>query len=131
MGKRMCNAFAVSGCTKIAILGRTASTLEETKKEVEGLHPGILINTYIADVADADAVGKALEETEKTLGKINILVSNAAYLPHLAPLVDSDIDEWFKGMVINFKGPMILAQQFVKHCGSVPVFITRERLPPT
>jgi len=46
MGKRMCNAFAVSGCTKIAILGRTASTLEETKKEVEGRFDRMAMRVY-------------------------------------------------------------------------------------
>lgn len=123
MGKRMCHAFAVSGSTKIAILGRTAATLEETKKEVEDIHPEVRVHTYLADVADSDAVGKALDDTERKLGKIDILVSNAAYLPHPGRLVDADIEEWFKGMVINVKGAVILAQQFVKHCAPEPVFV--------
>ena len=53
---------------------------------------------YPADVADAEALRKALDETEKTFDKIDILVSNAAYLPQPGPLVDADIDEWFEGI---------------------------------
>jgi NAD(P)-dependent dehydrogenase (short-subunit alcohol dehydrogenase family) len=123
MGKRMCHAFAVSGSTKIAILGRTPATLEETKKEIQDIHPEVRIQTYLADIVDAAAVRNALDDTERTLGKIDILVSNAAYLPSPGRLVDADVDEWFKGMLVNVKGALILAQQFVKHCVPEPVFI--------
>jgi NAD(P)-dependent dehydrogenase (short-subunit alcohol dehydrogenase family) len=123
IGKAMSHAFATSGSTKIAILGRTPSTLEETKLEIQTLHPKIQILPFVADISDVAAVSKALRETEDTLGKIDILVSNAAYLPTMGPLVDADIDEWFKGMTVNVKGVLVLAQQFMKHCTPNPVFI--------
>jgi len=123
IGKQMAHAFAVSGSTKIAILGRTMATLKETENEVRQLHPSVQIIPYLADIAEVDAVAKALSETEKALGKIDVLVSNAAYLPQPGPLIEADIEEWFRGMTINVKGVLILAQQFLEHCTPKPIFI--------
>src|SRR5690606_9098474 len=66
--------FAKQGA-KIALIARSAEQLEATKNEVEGYGgKAIIIQT---DVADANQVEAAAEQTERELGEIDIWVNNA------------------------------------------------------
>ena len=60
-------------------------------------HSDVAILTYALDVSDYDAIKKAAGE----IGKWDILVSNAAHLPTLQPLVDSPLDDWWKAFEVN------------------------------
>ena len=93
LGPRIVHAFATSGSTKIAILGRTASTLDSTKIEVEAQHPGVKVLTFVADIVDKGAVTAAFESTKKEFGPIDILISNASVLPDAEPIATANIDE--------------------------------------
>ncbi|RDW89014.1 hypothetical protein BP6252_01046 [Coleophoma cylindrospora] len=99
IGPRIAHAFATAGSTEISILGRTASSLFDTKKEIEAAHAGTKVHTSVADILDASAVEAAFAGVEKEFGKkVDICVSNAGYLPDNETIADGDIDEWFKGM---------------------------------
>lgn len=123
MGPRIAHAFATSGATKIAILGRTVSSLEQTKQEVEAAHAGVTVHTLVADISDETAVSKAFEGISEALGKIDILISNAGYLPDTKPIAEADVEEWFRGMTINVKGTLILSKAFLKHASENPTFV--------
>lgn len=123
IGPRITHAFATSGSTKITIIGRTESSLLSTKKEVEAQHPGVKVLAIVADIVDVPAVKKAFEETKKQFGPVDILVSNAAYLPDIVPLATSDIDEFFKGFEVNVKGNLILYQAFIANSSQKPTLI--------
>lgn len=123
IGPRITHAFATSGATKIVIIGRTESSLLSTKKEVESQHPGVNVLTFKADITDRTAVFNAFESAKKTFGPIDILVSNAAYLPDMEPLATANVDEFFKGFEVNVKGNLILAQAFVANSSEKPTLI--------
>ncbi|KFY35279.1 hypothetical protein V494_06056 [Pseudogymnoascus sp. VKM F-4513 (FW-928)] len=123
IGPRITQAFATAGATKIAILGRTISSLEKTKKEVEAAHHNVTVHTSVADISDESAVSKAFEGIEKALGKIDILVSNAGYLPDIKPIAECDVEEWFGGMTVNVKGNLILSKAFLKHAAENPILL--------
>ncbi|CEI67659.1 hypothetical protein FVEN_g9478 [Fusarium venenatum] len=107
IGSRIAHAFATSGATKIAILGRTVSSLEQTK---QGIY-------------DEVAVNKAFEGVSKAFGEIDILISNAGYLPDTKPMAEADVEEWFKGMTMNVKGTLILSKVFLKYASKNPTFV--------
>ncbi|CAN9325051.1 unnamed protein product [Alternaria alternata] len=123
IGCRIAHAFAVSGCKKIAILGRTVGSLEKTKKEIEGDHAGVTVHAEIADIADTDAVSKAFEGASKALGKIDIVIGNAGYLPDTKPIAQADTEEWFRGMTINVKGTLNLTKYFLQYAAEKPTFV--------
>ena len=124
IGPRITHAFATSGSTKITIIGRTESTLLSTKKEIEAQHPGVKVLTFKADIVDAAAVERAFAETEKEFGPVDILVSNAAYLPDVEPLATANVDEFFRGFEVNVKGTLILSQAFLKHASEKSTLIS-------
>lgn len=123
IGPRIAHAFATSGCTKIAIVGRTAASLEKTKQEIEGAHDGVTVHTATADITDANAVKKAFDGASTALGRIHIVISNAAYLPDTKPVVQADIEEWFKGMTVNVMGTLNLAKAFIEYAAEKPTFV--------
>jgi len=123
IGPRIAHAFATSGATKIAILGRTVSSLEKTKQEVEAAHAGVTICTSVADISDEAMVSKSFEDISEALGKIDIFISNAGYLPDTKPIAEADVEEWFRGMTFNVKGTLILSKAFLKYASDNPTFV--------
>lgn len=123
IGARIVHAFAKSGCTKIGIVGRTISSLSKTKEEVETAHSGVSVHTASADISDEKAVDAAFESIAKAFGKIDIVIGNAGYLPDLTPIADADTEEWFRGMLINVKGAVILCKTFLKHASQTPTLV--------
>ncbi|MDX5348931.1 MAG: SDR family oxidoreductase [Hymenobacteraceae bacterium] len=74
LGRSVARAFAKDGYD-VALLARGKDGLEGAKKEVEDL--GRKAVYFQVDVADAEAVERAAEETEKQLGEIDVWVNNA------------------------------------------------------
>jgi len=67
--------FAAVGAD-VGICGRTASTLEAARAELEAL--GARVVTAVADVRDYDALVAAFDKTREALGPIHTLVCGAA-----------------------------------------------------
>ena len=74
VGRACAREFAQKGYD-VALIARGKDGLEAAKKEVESF--GQRAVYYQVDVADADAVENAAEQTEKDLGPIDIWVNNA------------------------------------------------------
>lgn len=74
LGRATVREFARKGAD-IALIARGIEGLEGAKKEVEEAGGRALI--FSIDVADAEAVEKAAEETEQKLGPIDVWVNNA------------------------------------------------------
>lgn len=134
IGPRITNAFAVSGATKIAILGRTESTLLTTKASIEAEHPNVTILPLVADIVDQAAITTAFETVKGRFGPIDILVANAAYLPDIEPIATANVDEFFRGFEINVKGNYIVMQAFLANAAAqstlVHVSTGGAHLPP-
>jgi NAD(P)-dependent dehydrogenase (short-subunit alcohol dehydrogenase family) len=75
IGRATAWEFAKQGA-KIALLARSIEQLEGTKKEVEQYGGKALM--IICDVAHADQVEAAAEQTERELGPIDVWVNNAS-----------------------------------------------------
>lgn len=123
LGPSLVHAFAKSGATKIAIIGRTEATLLSTKKAVEGRHPGVSVLALTADISDQGAVNAAFKTTRETFGPVDILVSNAGSLPDILPLAETPIEEFAKGLDVNVKGVLIVTQAFLANAADDPILI--------
>ncbi|MCJ1378668.1 hypothetical protein MMC17_001767 [Xylographa soralifera] len=113
IGPHLTSAFAVAGSRKLALVGRTLSTLQSTKASLEAEYLGIEVLALVADITDVAAVNRALAETKKKLGPIDVLISNAGYLPTVAPLATANTTEWARGYEVNVLGNLNLIQAFL------------------
>lgn len=69
-----------------------------------------------ADSADAAAVKKAVAETARTFGRLDILV-NSAGVAVVAPLDEFPLDEFDRMVAINIRGSFVAAQAASRHMG--------------
>jgi len=110
IGLAIARAFAKAGASKVAILARTEKSLIAAKRQIESLYPGTAVFIFTADVANEISVTTAFENIKSTLGNLDILVSNAGYLPDITSVKDISVDEWWRGYEVNVKGTFIVAK---------------------
>ncbi len=63
----------------------------------------------VCDVAKAKDGERAVKETAKAFGKLNVLVNNAGVL-HAATIEGTSEDQWDNLMTINLKGPFLMCK---------------------
>ncbi|MCX5540429.1 SDR family NAD(P)-dependent oxidoreductase [Paraburkholderia sp. CNPSo 3076] len=63
------------------------------------------------DVADKTSVVEAARESERALGRCNVLVNNAA-ITLRGPLLELDVDHWNRVLAVNLTGALLCAQAF-------------------
>jgi NAD(P)-dependent dehydrogenase (short-subunit alcohol dehydrogenase family) len=96
-------ALALSQQGAVVIVGDIAST-EETCAAVSaagGKAKGVKL-----DVTSAQEVKAAFDEVNKTFGRLDILVNNAAISGgiHLKPMLEVSTEEWDRVMTVNVRG---------------------------
>lgn len=87
----------------VALNGRTADARMAEAVAATGAHPAP------ADISDPDAVRDMVAEIENSLGSIDILVANHAYMS-MSPLIDCDLDDWWRVIDTNLGGTFSLVQ---------------------
>jgi NAD(P)-dependent dehydrogenase (short-subunit alcohol dehydrogenase family) len=113
IGKATARAFARAKAHAIIITGRTQHTLLETQSVLEQISPDTKVRTFVGDVTDANAVRTIFDSIKEEFGRVDVLVSNAGYLPEPAPISKQDLDDFWKGFEINTKGAFIVVQAFL------------------
>jgi NAD(P)-dependent dehydrogenase (short-subunit alcohol dehydrogenase family) len=102
---------------------RNETTLLSTKEAVEAQYSGVSVLALIADISDQKAVNAALTSTKNTFRAVDILVSNAENIPDILPLATTPIDEFSKGLDVNVKGGLILAQALLTNAADNPILM--------
>lgn len=100
IGRAIAVAFAGEGC-EVAIAGRREDKLREAAAAWSG-KPALLAHTV--DVTDRKSVDELVRWAEKTLGKIDILVSNAGINTPKRTMADIPPETWDEVMLINATG---------------------------
>ena len=93
---------------RLVIVGRTESTLRETRDLINSDHnpsPEILIVTSDIGVPDQPAI--IVEQVMSRFGRVDVLINNAASGP-LAPVEELDEQELHQTFEVNLFGPMRL-----------------------
>jgi 3-oxoacyl-[acyl-carrier protein] reductase len=83
---------------KVCLWDMNAEALATAKKESGAVH------TIALDISDAKAVEDAAAESNKVLGKIDILVNSAGITGATQPVVGYPIDSWLKVINVNVNG---------------------------
>ena len=104
IGKQMALLFAQEGAD-VAVIGLTSNELHVVQKESETFSRRCL--ALKANVADEAQVNKAIEEGIKTLGRIDVLINNAAALGSTAPVAQMSLPSWTEEIAVNLTGSFL------------------------
>jgi NAD(P)-dependent dehydrogenase (short-subunit alcohol dehydrogenase family) len=107
IGRAIAEALAGAGAA-VAVLARSRDELAETAGGIE--RGGGRVIAVVADVADPRAVQAAVEQTERELGPVDLLVNNAAVATPVGPAWEVDPDAWWRTVEVNLRGPFLCAR---------------------
>ena len=105
IGRAAARRFAAEGA-RVAVNDRVASA------ELTGLAAELGGFAVPVDVRDSGAVQTMVGDIEQALGPVDVLVSNAAYMS-MAPLLDHDLDDWWRVVDVNLTGTFHVTQAVV------------------
>lgn len=105
IGRSIAERLVADGAV-VALNGRTADARMADAVAATGAHPAP------ADISDPAAVRDMVADVERSLGTIDILVANHAYMS-MGPLVDYDLDDWWQVVDTNLGGTFSLVQTVI------------------
>ncbi len=108
IGKSIALGLAGAGAD-VVVASRKIQDLEPVAAEIRGLGRKSLAGA--AHTGRREDVERLVTTTVRELGRVDILVNNAATNPHFGPLVDIAPEAWDKIMEVNVKGCLLLSQQ--------------------
>ena len=107
IGRETALTFAREGADLALSSLQSPQELEEVAAECREL--GVKTYTATADIADGDQCRRLVAGSLEALGKIDVLVSNAAIRPH-HPLLSVTDEDWHKVFGINLHSTFYLAK---------------------
>jgi NAD(P)-dependent dehydrogenase (short-subunit alcohol dehydrogenase family) len=105
IGQAMAVGLAQAGAD-LVLIGRRPDPLKEVEQEV--LAQGVKALVLPGDIADLGFQAKAVSETIKAFGKIDVLINNAAVL-FKGPIEETTEAVWDTTIDINLKGNFFMA----------------------
>ena len=102
LGAQLCRDLARAGATVVG-LARSADRLDALEADLRVSSPNS--STTACDVADTDALRKALGTVTETHGRIDVLINNAALDPGVR-LVDITEEDYRRAFDVNFFAPV-------------------------
>ncbi|TCB97228.1 SDR family oxidoreductase [Micromonospora zingiberis] len=91
----------------LALVDRNQEALDEVAEELTAL--GARCVTVVADLADTEAPGRAVQVAQNELGALDAVISNAGTIA-AGPLADLDVDAFQRNFAINTQATWLLAQ---------------------
>jgi len=110
IGQAMAQELASAGAA-VAALARSEDQLAKTVALIEG--EGGRAMALPADVTDQHVVERAVAETERQLGPVDLLVNNAGVGGQVGPLWEVEPDEWWRCVEVNLRGSFLCARAVV------------------
>jgi NAD(P)-dependent dehydrogenase (short-subunit alcohol dehydrogenase family) len=86
-------------------------------REIDARHGQGGAQSAICDVSDEASVKALVARTIERLGKIDVLVNNAAVFANLPSqkVTDIDVKDWDRVMAVNIRGPFLMVKHVVPH----------------
>jgi len=85
---------------------------QQTQKQIESC--GVKTLVQQTEIRDAAQVKRLVEETVKTLGRVDVLINNASVWLK-SPFLEITEDQWDLAMDVNLKGPFLASQAAAPH----------------
>ena len=100
IGLACAHAFLAEGA-RVTLVARNPQTLEEARQQLVKQHAGAQVQTVSADLTQAEAALKALDQAEAGLGPVQVLV-NSAGAAKRTPLTELTAQAWHDAMQAKF-----------------------------
>ena len=116
IGYGIAKKFAENGCHIVLNVHRDMKEYEggvEKIKAIESFH--VKCFALKADVSKSKEVAAMVKETMDRLGRIDILINNAAFPPNPKNLVDIPEEEWNTVLDVNLKGAFLMCKEVVPY----------------
>lgn len=107
LGRRFAEVLARAGAA-VAVAGRRKERLEEVARGLE--LQGARAAPIVLDVTDAAAIPHAVDEAERALGPLDVLVNNAG-MNVQARAVDLAVEDFDRIVATNLRGPFLMATE--------------------
>lgn len=126
IGKSIAIAFAQAGARSVAILGRRADRLEGALEELKNAATSdkTILLREICDLADQAQTVRAFDSIVKSVGPIDILISNAGALPDLGPLRGFNATTFMHSFELNVLTALNAVQAFLPRSTTHPTIIS-------
>lgn len=111
IGRAIADALAEQGCDLVINYLRNRTAARAAAAELEA--KGVRVHLIKANVGDVEKIKEMFAEIDKTFGRLDILVNNAAS-GVLRPLVELEESHWDWTMNINAKALLFCAQEAAK-----------------
>jgi 3-oxoacyl-[acyl-carrier protein] reductase len=113
LGRTIASEFATEGAI-VALLERNADTLEETRSSIE--ESGGRALAYGLDITDYQRYAAVVAEIVAEVGRIDILVNNAA-ISRYGTILEDTLEDWRAQITVNleavYMGTKLVAPQMV------------------
>jgi NAD(P)-dependent dehydrogenase (short-subunit alcohol dehydrogenase family) len=103
IGRAIAIGLAGAGA-RVAVAARTVEELEETAAACGGAM------VCRCDVAQEREVAALIEQVERELGRLDVLVNAAGVYGPIGPTVDVDLDKWRRAVDVNLYGTLYLCR---------------------
>ena len=107
IGREIALTFAREGADLVLTTRNSGQELEAVAAECREL--GAKTHTVMADVSESTQVTSMVQEGIEALGKIDVLVSNAAIRPH-RPILEISDEEWHQVLGVNLDAAFYLCR---------------------
>ena len=111
IGKRIAEAFALSGANVVLNASRESDYFSETMKEFE--ERGFSVMACACDVSDQEAVMNMQKDIKEKFGSIHVLVNNAGITRDMLLMRMSE-EQWDSVIDINLKGAFNCTKAFIR-----------------
>ncbi|AEA64432.1 SDR family oxidoreductase [Burkholderia gladioli] len=109
LGAAICRELARAGAA-VVVADRDAANAERVAAELVQL--GARSGAQALDVADDSSVRRALQGAQQTLGRVDIVINNAA-IDITAPIDEIDAEAWHRVLMTNLYGPYLVSRAVV------------------
>ena len=126
IGAETAHNFAAAGASRIALVGRREAPLLSTKARLEKEFAGVEIFVASTDITKKDEVEAAFSSFfggDKSKGKLDVLVSNAAMIGPQDPIADVESKSFLSAIEQNVSGSLNVAQAFLRYAAKDAVVV--------
>ncbi len=97
LGRAFIEALAARGW-RVATIVRTPQSFTDCE-------------TFVADITDEAAVGRAFTDIERSLGPVDLLVNNAGIIGPIGPFAETGVRDWWRTLEVDLLGQAICAHR--------------------
>jgi NAD(P)-dependent dehydrogenase (short-subunit alcohol dehydrogenase family) len=109
LGLHIARRLATAGA-QVGLVARRAPLLRQVATELRS--EGMVAEAVAADCSQPEEVERLKQEVERRLGPPLILVNAAGVFGPLAPIRESDPDEWIRTLLVNTVAPYLTCRAF-------------------